>query len=377
MNIKISILDIIIFLGILQALAAIVIIRVFKNNIVSRLFCFVLFSFILISFKIEIHTLNIWQLPNFTYFPLAIDLLFQPTLYLYFLAISRANFELKKSHLVHYLPCLLFVIHAIIVYLMVIGIKDPGQKMQMADNFYYNPVKQVEDYLSVIASFVYCFLAFKVLRHNQKQAEKAGVPRNESKDKWLKSIIVLFFIMSVFLAINIVLENIFKLGARTFLYWTIFYAYLSGFLYYISITSIRLPELTIVPISFNQKKVDKEKTQLIAQKLKDIVQQEKLYRNPDLSIHDLAKKMNISASTLSYVINNHFKSSYRDFINEYKIKDVKEMLGDSGNKNLSILGIALEAGFSSEASFYRIFKSKVGMSPKEFKDQLDKNNPGR
>ena len=374
MDIKISILDIVIFLGILQAITAIVIGVVSKKNIVARLFCLLLFFFLLIIFKIQLHTLNLWEkIPYFRYFPLAIDLVLQPTFYLYFLSVSGINFSFKKKQLLHYLPALLFMLHALIVYFSVLGVNDLAQKAGIAEKFYYNAVKEIEDYLSVISFFVYFYLCYKTL--NVQAKEKVEATKDELKRKWLKSIVGLFFILSVLLALCVVLETVFKLGEHTFLHWGIFYTYLSGFLYYISITSIRLPEIVILPISPIAKKVDKDKVVLIAGKIKEIVEQEKLYQNADLSIQELAKKMNVSTSTLSYVINTHYKSTYRDFINEYRINAVKEMLLNSSKQNLSILGIAMEMGFSSEASFYRIFKSKVGVSPKEFRDQesLKKN----
>ena len=78
--------------------------------------------------------------------------------------------------------------------------------------------------------------------------------------------------------------------------------------------------------------------------------------------------MNLSVASLSYTINTVLKMNYRDFVNDYKISAVKEMLHNKNYQNLSMLGIATEAGFASEASFYRIFKTKVGMSPKEFRE---------
>lgn len=372
MDIKISILDIIIFLGILQAITAIVIVIISKKNIVASLFCLLLFFFLLIIFKIQLHTLHIWQIPYFRYFPLAIDLVIQPTFYLYFLAVSGINFRFKKKQLLHYLPALLFMLHALIVYFIALGENDPAPKASIAARLYYNEVKEIEDYLSVISFFVYSYLCYKTL--NIQAKEKEETIKDELKRKWLKNIVGLFFILSTILALCVVLEAVFKLGTHTFLHWIIFYTYLSGFLYYLSITSIRLPEIVILPISTIAKKVDKGKVILIAGKLKEIIEQEKLYQNSDLTIQELAKKMNVSISTLSYVINSHYKCSYRDFINEYRINAVKDMLLNSSKQNLSILGIALEMGFNSEASFYRIFKSKVGVSPKEFREQSLKNN---
>lgn len=374
MDIKISILDIVIFLGILQAVTAIAIVIISKKNIVARLFCLLLFFFILIIFKIQLHTLNIWEKPLFRYFPLAIDLVIQPAFYLYFLAVSVVNFKFKKKYLLHYLPAFVFMLHALIVYFSALSVNDPAQKANIASRLYYNEVKEIEDYLSVISFFTYFYLCYKTL--NIQAKEKAEATKDELKRKWLKNIVVLFFILSTLLALCVVLETATKLGAHTFLHWIVFYSYLSFFLYYISITSIRLPEIVILPISPMAKKVDKDKVIVIAGKLKEIIEQEKLYQNADLTIQELAKKMNVSISTLSYVINNHYKSTYRDFINEYRINAVKEMLLNSSKQNLSILGIALEMGFSSEASFYRIFKSKVGISPKEFREQSLKNNAG-
>ena len=108
MNFNVSVLDIIIFLAVIQGISAIVIVRLHKNNAVSRSFCFLLFSFILITLKIQLHTLRIWEMPGFTYFPLAIDLLFQPALYIYFIAVTKVDFKFKKKYYLHFLPCLLF-----------------------------------------------------------------------------------------------------------------------------------------------------------------------------------------------------------------------------------------------------------------------------
>ncbi|MEJ0105739.1 MAG: helix-turn-helix domain-containing protein [Bacteroidota bacterium] len=53
-------------------------------------------------------------------------------------------------------------------------------------------------------------------------------------------------------------------------------------------------------------------------------------------------------------------------MNEYRVDKVKQRLNDPGSARLSILGIAYECGFNSEASFYRIFKDIAGVSPKEY-----------
>jgi AraC-like DNA-binding protein len=364
MDVRITLFDAIVFFGILQSLLATGILVSKRKNIASRLFCALLFVFSLISFKILVHTLHFWQHPRFTYFPLAIDTLIQPLFYFYFLSISKPNFYFKRGYLYHFIPCALFILHATIVYLATINVEDGSRKAIIANQLSYNRIKEVEDILSVISAFVYTFLAYRVVAGQPKVTGKEKIARQ----RWLNTIIILFLVFSIVLMVNIILEYGFTMGLYTFLHWKIFYIYLSFFIYFISITSLRSPELAILPAVFSPVKVKSEQEVILAQKIREVIETEKLYCIPEFSIQDLAKRLNTGVSSVSYVINHHHKSSFRDLINGYRIEHIKKMLVDSKHQNLSILGMAYETGFASEASFYRIFKSKVGLSPREYQN---------
>ncbi|HEX7756118.1 MAG TPA: AraC family transcriptional regulator [Niabella sp.] len=370
MNFNVSVLDIIIFIGVVQGIAAILILYFRKRTAIAKAFCLLLLSFILINLKIQLHTLHIWEIPVFNYFPLAIDLMMQPACYLYISAATNKNFQFKKSHLLLFLPCLLFLTHAVIVYVLTLRADTLTEKTVIAEHWAYNTIKYIEDFLSVIFSFAFCFLCYRLWQHQIKQEPNTDMNKKDGgvRKYWLKSLVLLFFLFSMMLAINITLENIMDFGKHTFIYWTIFYAFLSASLYYLSVISIQYPDVVTEPLPFSAKKPDDEKSAKIVQQLRELFEKEKLYRVPDLTIQDLAKKMNLSVASLSYTINTVLKMNYRDFVNDYKISAVKEMLHNKNYQNLSMLGIATEAGFASEASFYRIFKTKVGMSPKEFRE---------
>jgi AraC-like DNA-binding protein len=74
----------------------------------------------------------------------------------------------------------------------------------------------------------------------------------------------------------------------------------------------------------------------------------------------------MSPVAVSRVINSELKKNFRNLVNEYRVEEVKTRLNDPRSIQLSLLGIAYECGFNSEASFYRIFKNVVGVSPKEY-----------
>ena len=97
---------------------------------------------------------------------------------------------------------------------------------------------------------------------------------------------------------------------------------------------------------------------------------EKIFKNFNLSIEKLAKQLQTNKKYLSIVINEEFGINYIDFINEYRIKESMFLLSDpEKNLKLSISGIAEESGFKSLSSFYRTFKNYTGITPSKFRQE--------
>jgi AraC-like DNA-binding protein len=70
------------------------------------------------------------------------------------------------------------------------------------------------------------------------------------------------------------------------------------------------------------------------------------------------------------VINERFQLNFFDFINQYRVSEVKERIADPKNDNFTLLGIALESGFNSKSAFNRIFKKLTGQTPSQFKSSV-------
>ena len=100
--------------------------------------------------------------------------------------------------------------------------------------------------------------------------------------------------------------------------------------------------------------------------LNKALEMDRIFLNPTINLQQVSNLLGVSQRNLSHIINNSFNKTFRDLINDHRISEVKLKLIDKDFEHMSILGIALECGFNSEASFYRIFKKKTGLSPKEF-----------
>ncbi|KAB7732076.1 helix-turn-helix domain-containing protein [Rudanella paleaurantiibacter] len=96
---------------------------------------------------------------------------------------------------------------------------------------------------------------------------------------------------------------------------------------------------------------------------------EKPYLEPDLSLTDLARRMHTNPVVLSQVINTGVGKNFNDFVNEYRVEEFKRQLLNPANTHLSFLGLALNCGFNSKATFNRAFRKFTGTSPKEFVGQ--------
>ena len=115
--------------------------------------------------------------------------------------------------------------------------------------------------------------------------------------------------------------------------------------------------------SINENSLENDNSSVV---LNDLMEKEQLYRNSDLKLIDLCNHLSLTTHQVSQMLNDHLKTNFYDFVNKFRIEEVKQLLLNKQYQNFTILGIALEAGFNSNASFYRVFKKEVGLTPKMY-----------
>ena len=97
------------------------------------------------------------------------------------------------------------------------------------------------------------------------------------------------------------------------------------------------------------------------------------YRDSDLTLHDLAGRLGISAHNLSEVLNTQVGRSFHDFVNGYRVDEVKMKLEDPQTAYLKLIAIANDAGFNSKSAFNAVFKRHVGMTPSDYRRRAEAN----
>lgn len=122
------------------------------------------------------------------------------------------------------------------------------------------------------------------------------------------------------------------------------------------------------PPKYGDKKIEDAEANSLLTSLKKIMMEEELFKNPNLKLLDVAKKLNILPHRLSQLINDNLGKSFPSFLNEYRIDEAKKQL--QTNTNFSLDAIGYECGFNSKSTFFSTFKKMTGTTPAKYKAQF-------
>ena len=101
----------------------------------------------------------------------------------------------------------------------------------------------------------------------------------------------------------------------------------------------------------------------------------RIYRDPELTLDKLAQILKLQPRQLSGLIRQSYDSSFPAFLNGHRIEEAKILLADPAHRHWSILAIGLEVGFNSKSTFNRVFKKMEGCTPSEFLRANDPSSP--
>ncbi len=97
-----------------------------------------------------------------------------------------------------------------------------------------------------------------------------------------------------------------------------------------------------------------------------------IYENyqDDIMLTDLADHLNISPKYCSNLFKQLSDNNFKDFLNRYRIEKSKEILAE--DPSVKIVDLSSMVGFNSSNSFIRVFNKYVGISPKAYRDRIQK-----
>ena len=116
---------------------------------------------------------------------------------------------------------------------------------------------------------------------------------------------------------------------------------------------------------YDRVKINEQECADIVKRMKNYIEKEKVYENPDLKMSDLADHLHLSPSKLSQVFSLYIKENYYDFINRYRLEAFKRLVGQGETERYTLLALSAKCGFK-KSSFFSTFRKVEGMTPTEY-----------
>ena len=282
-----------------------------------------------------------------------------PLIYLYFSVLFLGKIKFKKIS-PHFLPPVI----GLFVYLFQLNIPWLLQAL-----FWY----------IILSVPLYCLW---ILVTWIKLTRKAASPLKQ-QSKWLiYPLIGLILIWTSFIVLRFVpifkindLHTYFFIAVTVFVYLIAFHLYQMGqkkAFVFLGDPEIKAQTLESA-LKYSKSGLSSEKALELQQKLILLMDQEKPHLDPDLSLGKLAEKLEVRPNHLSQVLNEREGLSLNEFLNNYRLDEFTRLCQQPSNTGKPLLRIALEAGFNSKSSFNRVFRKKMGISPSDYRSQINKN----
>ncbi|WP_345007899.1 helix-turn-helix domain-containing protein [Snuella lapsa] len=252
----------------------------------------------------------------------------------------------------------------------------------------FQAILLVIPFLGILYLAYYLFLSNKLLKHYKRLVKNNYATLNTLDLKWLAIWIrgfILFLIIDIISGLLIVAYPIHSI----LIYINLFYlVLLIWYIGYYGINQVQVflvndisPEAIKKEIS-HEKKIkskpfyDCESEEFMELKihLENVFTEQKLFKRQHLSLRETANILDVSDKKLSHLLNICLDSNFYEYVNKHRINYFTKQLKEGAAKNLTLLAIAFDSGFNSKATFNRVFKQQVGMTPIAFKKLSDKES---
>ena len=326
-------------------------------------------ALLLIVFSLRLATIPTWHpdvlLRHSFIYPLTAPLpfLFGPLLWWYIREICSDTLNVPKRLYLHFVP---YFLEIAILTITLFSLTSDEYKQFIYKVFSGDPPLwlPVRNTLKVLSNVIYIVLSSRLA------FGKRVCKLSQAKRIWIRSLVIIpSSVLVAFSYVAIVPNATKRLMEGTTTPFLILSVTMAILIYSIALLLLITPDMS----QLSGKLRGIENIQLCSESeceyLVSLVEKrlaEGAFRNPDISLTDLAAEFNVHPNRLSYAINHYKNMSFRALLNEERLNYFSESIRSGDFQEHSILHIAFEAGFPSKSTFNRVFKEKMGVPPSEY-----------
>ncbi|MCA6065911.1 helix-turn-helix domain-containing protein [Chryseobacterium sp. RG1] len=115
---------------------------------------------------------------------------------------------------------------------------------------------------------------------------------------------------------------------------------------------------------------DLEKHQHLFLKIRDLIEGEELFKDSRFSVAKLVILSDISIASISKALKIHGYGNFHHYLNTCRINYIKKLMSETDLTKTSLMSMYINAGFSNQPTFNRVFKQIEGITPSEYINTL-------
>jgi AraC-like DNA-binding protein len=316
------------------------------------------FNFRYIIFFLQYIPQLVWSV-NFFAFSIG------PLIYLYTLSQVRNNFKIKPLHYLLFIPFAAF--GYLCITHIIIQSPDTIRKIVKSGIFISYELYAIFYAVMRLMNLILAVIAISALINYKRKVKILKSTHRGFDYDWFFIVLIGTSLVFIIEAINYVYA-IMKNNYST-LYQGVHFVKFIVFngLIFSGIKNSLLFEANKVSVKYSKSQLKDDEKATFMKNLKELMETEKYFLTPSITVQDIANKLNTNSKYISQVINELYGQNFLDFVNSYRIEEAKKMFSDPRYKGYSILGISLESGFTSKSAFNAAFKKFTNGTPSDYK----------
>ena len=296
-----------------------------------------------------------------------------PLIYLY-IRTSIGALRFRSVTLLHFLPSLIHFCLLVPVWVLGPEVREKLVQQYLSLELYRSFIPGVR--IGVIQAVAYWIGSFIWVRRFERHMEETASFSDQLHLRWLKWLTHMLVVLLGMLALG-------RLVAFTHVE-TIGIAAFTLFLTAVNVCAMARPELfqgihgelrfseedpSVVETAekYEGSSLNETRKSAIARRLNQWFETESPYLRDELTLTDVSRKLGVTRSHLSQVINQTLNKTFHDFVNDYRIEAAKAMLENPEMDHLGVDAVAMEVGFRSRSVFFTAFKKRTQQSPAKWR----------
>ncbi|WP_299113913.1 AraC family transcriptional regulator [uncultured Winogradskyella sp.] len=310
-------------------------------------------------------------------------LLIGPVVYFYTKSQLNSGFKLSKKDYIHFIPAILYAIYSLVVFIT--------DKLILDDYYFYADYRDKDmsnwyQATGLVSMAFYLGLSLRYYSNYKKLLFDTVSYADSILFKWIRNFMIAFLGILILRVLFFITNPEWgEFGSQFWHYiafsFVFYYIAVTGYSNIIKQTTLSVEKFKVINVFEDEVSVFKDETTTNASekdltiwkdKLSKLMTENHLFENPRLTLSDVAKELSTTTKTISSVVNSGFNMNFNDFVNHHRIESVKEKFENGEQNTTTLLGIALDCGFNSKATFNRAFKKSTSLSPKDYLEKLTK-----